>query len=172
MKHTLLVLAMSTILFSCGENADKQKEAVLKEKELALKQKELELKEKEIAGADSLKAKPVNNPPDVINETKFPDIQSFFAFFKKAVSENDLQKLSSCTDLGNYKDRNDFIKNFSFSARVKKIIQNTTLPEYWKENKYYGIQGNDGEEGSAMFFSLIFQKNKNGTWTWSMSYAS
>lgn len=43
MRNLIFILAISSLLISCGTNRNKQKELELKEKELALKEKELHL---------------------------------------------------------------------------------------------------------------------------------
>lgn len=47
MRKSILIITLSILFFSCGQDENKQKELELKEKELALKQRELDLKEKE-----------------------------------------------------------------------------------------------------------------------------
>ncbi|MEO8769599.1 MAG: hypothetical protein ABI402_05925 [Ferruginibacter sp.] len=47
MTKFILIIIVSILFYSCGQDENKRKELELKEKELALKQRELDLKEKE-----------------------------------------------------------------------------------------------------------------------------
>lgn len=179
MKNTLTILGamiiVSFMMLSCGQNNIKQKELELKDRELALKEKELALKEKGISGTESVVKKSVQDPKTPIkaaSESNMSDIKSFFSLFKQAVRDNDMEELYKYYngESPNYNTKIKFIAEYKFSNRVKKIILNTSLPEYWEGNKCYGISGNDGEEGTAMLFSIMFIKSKNGNWKWEMNY--
>ncbi|MDX2048729.1 MAG: hypothetical protein SFU87_18220 [Chitinophagaceae bacterium] len=47
MQYFIVILGISLLLHSCGQNAIKQKELELREREIALKEKEIKLKEKD-----------------------------------------------------------------------------------------------------------------------------
>lgn len=177
MRQITFILTISLFIMSCGQNETKQKELELKERELALKEKEFALRDTaknnkikidSLTNQTTIQKQTVNNVPLKAN---FPDIQTFYNFFKQAVIDNNMKQLWECVNPGDYKNYKDFIYRSTFSNRVKKIIINTSSPQYYKENKCYGIDGNDGEEGDAMLFTILFKKIKNGNWVWTMSYA-
>ena len=102
-----------------------------------------------------------------VSGTNVPDIQLFYNSFKKAVSNNDIQKLSETVNLAmmNYKNKSDFIKDFTFSENVKKIIASTSLPKKSTDNQEYTIEDTDGN----LLFIIIFKKGSN-SWKWHIAY--
>ncbi len=102
-----------------------------------------------------------------VSGTNLPDIQLFYNSFKKAVSNNDLQKLSETGNLAmmNYKNKSDFIKDFTFSENVKRIIASTSLPKKLIDNREYTIEDMDGN----LLFIIIFKKGITN-WKWHIAY--
>ena len=76
MRHFIIILTISSLLFSCGENSNKQKELELKEKELTLKEKELYLdsiqKSKKVEPTTSNNVNPTSLPSKDIAEKSTP----------------------------------------------------------------------------------------------------
>ena len=167
MKKTITILGaiifVSLITTSCMQNSSKKKELELRERELALKEKQLALD-----SAKNIQPQLTNNKSNVAN---FTDVKSFFNFFKQAIEKNDKENLFKYYIQSSTWNKNKFMKEYNFSNRVKKIILNTNNPEYIKADNSYIIEGNDGREGEAMFFTIKFTCDKKGNWNWDMSYA-
>ncbi len=102
-----------------------------------------------------------------VSGTNIPGIQLFYNAFKKAVSNTDMQKLSETVNLTmmNYKNKSDFIKDFTFSENVKRIIANTSLPKKSRDNQEYSIEDMDGN----LLFIIIFRKGGD-SWKWHIAY--
>ena len=134
MKNITIILGAmliaSTILFSCGQNSNKQKELELKERELALKEKELALKERGISVTDSVIQKkeqlkkpktdivkentsvklvvnPVKNDGDGFGQITFSQSDKLLIYFTqktqkgKIVINGDSYSLTSCSNDNN-----------------------------------------------------------------------
>jgi len=143
MRKSILIITLSILFFSCGQDENKQKELELKEKELALKQRELDLKEKESnipTSKDSITKTATNESTTTSTSTSLSD-DEILKFIKKDFS----------------KERND---EQLPSPSVSKVFLLDYNNDGLKDGVAYAIGSEEGAKFSFNGFGLY--KNENG----------
>ena len=166
MKHFVLILALTSLVLSCGQNDNQKKELDLKEKELALKQKELELKEKEMSKQDSNLTK-ANVPPKSVQlkSEKEESWDAFWILFSNAVKQKNKVALLNLASKGD-----------AFDGGA-----GGDSPEDWagrmvgsEEGKYFisvinmGVKPDDirGKGGKITKKHALYFEFRNNKWYW------
>jgi len=99
--------------------------------------------------------------------TNFTNINDFFAAYKRAVGEKDINKVAEFVEFPfdqqmNMMTKSEFITNYQLSNDEIRIINETSAPKKYDSDLGYGINNEA--------FAITFKKNKDGYWKWVSIY--
>ena len=175
MKNFILIIAIASLIFSCGQDDNKKKELELKERELALKEKEFALKQKDSLNIQNVKIADIPNSKDTKTDgnsnkekTKEEKWQIFWADFKNSFNAKDKAKISALTskefdcsncsgsDIYAWLNEIAFFNNENFNA-IKKMLNGRVKNI---KNEDFGDCKATGNGGPGEFYFIY----KDGKW--------